>query len=211
MTTNDRASTAITDNPDGAVMAHLRSDDWVVQSCPHSMAVGLIKRQHYAKGAPNTGTYIHGLFRSNCWPLVADIMGAALWIPPTRTAAESVAGDDWQGVLCLSRLVIHPDVPTNGASFLLGRSMQMIDRDRWPYLLTYADTGQGHTGAIYKATNWTELGCGPASDTWTMPDGQQVGRKRGGRTLLAAELEAVGAVRQMSQKVKFVHVAGGAK
>lgn len=100
-------------------------------------------------------------------------------MPPTRRAAESVAGAGWQGVLCLSRLVILPDEPTNAATLLLGASMRLVAADtRWHTLLTYADTRQGHTGAIYRATNWHYLGLQPGSSSWVDPGtGRQVARK----------------------------------
>lgn len=173
----------------------------------HAEVVRLVERWHYSKSAPNTSTARHGLYRFG-QTVMAEPMGAALWIPPTRAAAESVAGDAWEGVLCLSRLVVAPDVPTNGASFLLGRSMRAIDRRRWPVLLTYADTALGHTGAIYRATNWTEIGSVPAGDTWIGPDGEQRGRKRGGRTLTADQMRTAGFCRRpAAPKIKFVHRA----
>ena len=187
----------------------IRSADWSIQSVPtHGETVRFIRTHHYARGAPNTSTYRHGMYRIEFPPLVGDLAGVALWIPPTRAAGESIAGAEWQGVLCLSRLAIAPGVATNAASFLLGRSMRLIDRDRWPWLLTYADTALGHTGAIYKATNWTCLGPVNAGDTWTAPDGSQRGRKRGGHTLLAADMLAAGYKRNAAlPKIKFVHKA----
>lgn len=171
----------------------------------HADAVRLIERWHYSRSAPNTSTARHGLYVMG-ETIMAEPQGVAMWIPPTRAAAESVAGDDWQGVLCLTRLVVSPDVPTNGVSFLLGRSMRAIDRDRWPWLLTYADMALGHTGAIYRATNWTEVGQVPAGDTWIDGDGRQRGRKRGGKTLLASEMRAAGFTRrEPAPKIKFVH------
>ncbi len=189
----------------------LRAAEWTVQGVPtHGEVIGFLRRHHYAKGGPNTSTYRHGLYeRGPSWPLLADVRGVALWIPPTRTAGESVAGEAWRGVLCLSRLACDPDVPTNGASFLMARSMAIIDRDRWPWLLTYADRARGHTGAIYRATNWTCLGDTNAGDVWITPEGQQVGRKRGGHTYITAEMESAGLVRQdQATKIKFVHHVG---
>ncbi len=192
--------------PAGTVV---RSSDWQVQSVPaHGEVIRFLRRHHYARGGPNTSTYRHGMYRADpaVIPLVGELVGVALWLPPTRPAAESVAGTEWQGVLCLSRLAIAPGIGTNGASFLMGRSMRLVDRQRWPWLLTYADTGHGHTGAIYRATNWTCVGEVAAGDTWTAPDGSQRGRKRGGHTLLAAELVGSGYVRNPGAgKVKFVH------
>lgn len=157
----------------------LRADEWEVAPVRfHPEAVAFLRSHHYAKGAANTSTYRHGLYRAEGL-MLGELMGVALWIPPTRAAAETVA-DDWRGVLCLSRLCVHPDAPKNAASYLLGRSMRLINRKAWHTLLTYADTGKGHTGAIYKATNWTSLGPVPAGDTWVDADGVQRGRKRGG-------------------------------
>ena len=58
------------------------------------------------------------------------LLGVAQWLPPTRVAAESVNKENWQRVLSLTRLAVHPLVPTNGASFLLGRSIRIIRNER---------------------------------------------------------------------------------
>jgi hypothetical protein len=102
-------------------------------------------------------------------------MGAAIW----QTA---VFGMRRYGCLPLqlARLVVVPDAPKNAASFLLRHSMNLIDRERWPVLLTYADTGEGHTGAIYEATGWRFDGLGGGL-TYRDPDtGRQMGSIGGG-------------------------------
>lgn len=169
----------------------LRRDDWEIGNVSIGVARELVKRFHYARGAPNTRTYLHGLFPAGeFWE--TSCMGAAWWIPPTKTAAEATYPDNWQGVLALSRVVIHPDAPHNAASFLVGASMRMIDRERWPCLVTYADEWQGHTGAIYKATNWEEQGKTAPEPTY-VKDGRMIARKAGGRTRTHAEMLAMGA------------------
>jgi len=181
----------------------LRATDWIVQTIPdHATAAAFVRRHHYAKGTPNTSTHRHGLYRHGV--LVGDLLGVALWLPPTKAAALSVS-EDWQGVLSLSRLAVHPSVETNGASFLLGRSMRLLDK-RWHTLVTYADTSHGHTGAIYKATNWECVGPVPAGDVWVTPEGVQVGRKRGRFNYTKAEMEARGyTLRPAAPKIKFVY------
>lgn len=177
--------------------------DWTIRAASHAEAVELVERCHYAQGAPNTGVYRHGLFRDD-WS--DKLMGVAIWLPPTKPAALSVAPEHWRGVLGLSRFVLDPSVPFNGASFLLGRSMRRIDRGRWPVLLTYADTSEGHIGTIYKATNWECLGPVPAGDVWVNQLGEQRGRKRGGRNYLASEMRALGFNRKpAAPKIKYVH------
>lgn len=181
---------------------HLHKSDWLVTACTQRDAVAFIESTHYAGGASNTSVARHALRH------VGDdrIYGVASWLPPTRRAAESVNRANPRGVLALSRLCVADGVPTNGASFLLGRSMKMIDRATWPTLLTYADTLYGHTGAIYRATNWTCLGEVPGSDAWINVNGERRGRKRGAVNLSTVEMAELGFTRLPKMpKIKFVH------
>jgi hypothetical protein len=100
---------------------------------------------------------------------------------------------NWKAVLVLSRLVIHPDMPQNAASFLIMQSVKLIRLDpRWEYLLTYADEWQKHSGAIYKATNWKSLGKTAPEATWVDTEGRMVARKAGPHTRTKAEMIALG-------------------
>lgn len=185
----------------------LRAAEWTVRPCGRSDVVPLLELHHYARGAANTCVASHGLYRVD-EGVLGQPYGGALWMPPTVRAAQAIAGEgeDWRGVLVLSRLVVAPDVPANGASFLLGASMRLLDRDRWPILATYADTRHGHTGAIYRATNWCCDGEVKAGDVWIGPDGEQRGRKRGRRNLSAAEMRAAGFERApAAPKLRFTH------
>lgn len=90
--------------------------------------------------------------------------------------------------------------------------MRMIDRDRWPVLLTFADTALGHTGAIYRATNWECDGPVSAGDVWVDSNGRRMGRKRGPRTFTAPEMVANGfRMLPSDPKIRFVHRAKGRK
>jgi hypothetical protein len=132
----------------------------------------MIIEHHYAHGAANTAVFRHGLYHRD-----RGMVGAALWMPPTKVAAQSVH-PHWRGVLCLSRLVVIPGEPTNAASYLMGRSMRIIRQDgRWHDLVTYADERQGHTGTIYQATNWTYLGSRQGDPIYLDQEGRQVARK----------------------------------
>lgn len=188
---------------------HLRAADWMVAGIGLDQARQLIEDYHYARGTANTATFRHGLFLREGWPL--DVLGAAVWIPPTRTAAEATLRQleiegDWRRVLSLSRLVVHPSVPTNGASFLIGRSISIIRQSRdWDILVTYADERQGHTGAIYKATNWRYVGESLA-DAWQL-NGRLVSRKAGPKTRTRSEMSELGAIELDSMpKRKFAQV-----
>jgi hypothetical protein len=185
-------------------VTHLRSGDWQVCNVrDHAECVGFMRRWHYSQGASKVAVARHGLYPAG---LFGELSGVALWLPPIVAAARKVGGDDWRGVLSLTRLAVLPGMPTNAASFLLGRSMKLIDRERWPILVTFADTRLGHTGAIYKATNWRCDGPVAAGATWMLPNGTQVGSKRGARNLTVDEMRAMGAERLGDlPKIRFVH------
>lgn len=171
--------------------SHLRASEYRVIPAPLAPARRLVANHHYAHGTPNTATFCHGLYRrDDYWTL----LGVAWWIPPTKAAAIATWDGDWRKVLALSRLVIAPGLPTNAASFLIGQSVRLIRADgRWECLLTYADEWQGHTGAIYRATNWEYLGRMAGDMTFRDPEtGRMVARKAGQRTRRHEEMIALG-------------------
>lgn len=169
----------------------LRSAEWTVRDVSISVARRLIESEHYARGASNTATFLHGLFREG------DIFdeqcrGVAWWIPPTKSAALATFPKNWKGVLALSRLAILPDVPRNACTFLLARSRKLIPAEVWPCLVTYADDWRGHTGAIYRADNWQYFGKTKPERTYVI-DGKMTSRKAGPHTRTHAEMTALGA------------------
>lgn len=180
----------------------LNRRDWEVRDASMMDGRRLVEANHYARGASNTRTYLHGLFPR--WADNAEPVGVAWWIPPTKSAAKNVAGEGWRGVLALSRLVCEPDVPRNGASFLIAKSISLIDRARWPVLLTYADDWQGHSGGIYRATGWREDGRTAPEPTYQI-EGRMVSRKAGPKTRTHADMLNLGAtmVGRFS-KIRFV-------
>lgn len=182
----------------------LRKEEWKVHDVPLSIAQDLTKKYHYSHGGSNTRTYSHGLFRIND----NECMGIAWWIPPTKSAALATYPGNWRGVLSLTRLVIVPGVPKNACSFLLSRSMKLIDRERWPCLVTYADESQNHTGSIYKATNWTYVGKTKPEAMYTL-NGRMIARKAGPKTRTKKQMLDMGAVLEgRFSKHKYVHIGG---
>lgn len=149
--------------------------DYLVREGTLTEAKALVEAFHYARGTANTCVAAHVLVGH----ATARAVGAALWMPPTRVAALSVS-EDWRNVLCLSRFVIAPGEPQNAAGILLAWSIRLLSA-RWHTLLTYADTRHGHTGTIYRATNWERLGIVGGHSTGSTP-GADRSRRRPRRT-----------------------------
>jgi hypothetical protein len=187
-------------------MTRLRAEEWEVRPIPSKgqpfqEARQFIAEHHYSGGCSNTAVYAHGLYRRNTHTL----LGVAMWLPPTRVAAESVNRDQWTRVLSLTRLAVHPDVPKNAATFLMARGIRLIRQEgRFVSLVTYADEFMNHTGAIYRAANWNYVGEMKPQPRWEDAQGRQVAKKAT-RTRTNSEMQALG-YRQVGafKKHKFV-------
>ena len=165
----------------------IKRADCQVRTIPLSDLRSLVEEHHYAKGGANTATFRHGLF----WR--GNLVGGAWWIPPTKAAALASYPERWEAVICLSRLVVSPEVPANAASLLLSASVKLIKQDaRWHYALTYADGWRGHKGRIYDACGWDYTGMTAPSSVYTDASGRMMGRKRGPKTFRHSEMIAAG-------------------
>jgi hypothetical protein len=84
-------------------------------------------------------------------------VAAFSWQPPPPGAAKSMCPEAPAGVLSLSRMVAVPHEQRALRHISKPLRVQMhklIDRTRWPVLVTYSDEGQGHTGHVYKCSGW---------------------------------------------------------
>lgn len=100
--------------------------------CPCSMAFGLCDKDNEVWGVVTYG------------------------VPCSSTLLKGICGpDEAHNVYELNRLWIHQDMPRNAASYLVGRSLKMLDKE---IVVSFADSSVGHVGYVYQATNF--LYCG---------------------------------------------------
>jgi hypothetical protein len=126
--------------------------DYDLQPISLSAVRCLCEQFHGYGSAGGIATYSWGVYEGN------SVVAAYAWQPPAPGAAAAVCPEAPQGVLALSRMVAVPrsDRQLNHVSRPLRRQMKrLIDRTRWPVLITYSDEGQGHAGHVYKCSGWT--------------------------------------------------------
>ena len=115
----------------------------------------LCEQYHGYGGAGGTATYAFGVIEDG------RVVAAYAWQPPPPGAAKAICPEAPHGVLALSRMVAVPrsERQLNHVSKPLRYQMRrLIDRTRWPVLVTYSDGGQGHTGHVYKCSGWEATG-----------------------------------------------------
>lgn len=167
-------------------MSQLKRSEWKVAPIGFDVSSRLVKTFHYAKGHSKQSVALHGLFMA-CDDYNALPFGVCWWMPPAAPSVARYASEDFKNVLCLSRMVITPDAPKNAASFLLSASIKMLP-EKYHTLITYADEWRGHTGAIYKATNWTYDGLTEKKAVYVDSSGVMTSTRKGDKTLNIAEM-----------------------
>jgi hypothetical protein len=111
----------------------------------------LCARFHGYESSGDVAVYAFAVFEHD------RAVAAYAWQPPPVGAARSACPEAPYGVLALSRMVAidRANRSLRHVSRPLRRQMRaLIDRTRWPVLITYSDEGQGHTGHTYKCSGW---------------------------------------------------------
>lgn len=123
----------------------------LIEACSLETVCELCARHHGYGGAGGVAVY--------SWAVVEDDkpVAAFSWQPPAPGAAASVCPEHPAGTLALSRMVAveKADRALKHISKPLRVQMRrLIDRTRWPVLVTFSDESQGHTGHVYKCSGW---------------------------------------------------------
>lgn len=117
-----------------------------VLAIPKRLAEGLIKF-HYLSRWPKLTQITFGLKRRK-------LIGVITYSLPVNELKSRFGENTWE----LSRLVLWDEIPKNGESFFIGASIRYIKR--WypsvKTLIAFADPKEGHSGIVYKASNWKE-------------------------------------------------------
>jgi hypothetical protein len=139
----------------------------------------LCSKHHGYKSSGGTATYAFGVVESGL------IVAAYAWQPPPPGAAKSVCSSAPYGVLALSRMVALPKDQRTLKHISKPLMMQMkslIDRGRWPVLITYSDEGLGHDGYVYQCSGW-EKTARNLSATYCDESGARTSSYQNGQTL----------------------------
>jgi hypothetical protein len=125
---------------------------FIIERCDHSIVERLCAAHHGYKSSGKVFTYAFAVYESG------NPVAAFSWKPPPPGAAKSVCPEYPQAVLALSRMVAVPKGERRLKHIskpLMAQMKRLIDRGRWPVLVTYSDEGQGHTGYVYQCSGWT--------------------------------------------------------
>lgn len=127
-------------------------EDYYVEQISYRDAMELVIANHYLHRKANC-SLAFGLFHRGS----LDCLGVIVYgSSPSISLLQSICGpDEAKNVYELTRLWVDDSVPKNGESFLIGRTLKMLDKE---IVVSFADSGFGHVGSVYQATNWIYTG-----------------------------------------------------
>lgn len=128
--------------------------NYTVRQVSRSEVKDFIEEHHYSHN-------INGLRVAHCFGLFdgETLVGAMLYGGLAMANAWKKYGDSDAEVLELRRLVLIDDTPRNSESFFIGHTLRWLKKNtQVKTIVSYADPNYGHSGVIYRATNFTHVG-----------------------------------------------------
>lgn len=118
-----------------------------------------LKKWHYSDYVNIQAKHTFCLFREGKFG-IPEMIGVCIYTRPAGpSAAQSYYPQNPDKVLELRRLCLIDDTPKNAESYFVGHTLRWLKKNTdWEFVLSYADEEQGHTGVIYRASNFKYLG-----------------------------------------------------
>lgn len=132
----------------------MNDGSWEVKPCERIDIRGFIEKWHYS-GSINgvLSTYCFGLYKNG------ELQGAMLFGKVGMANAWKRYAESQDQILELRRLCCVDDTPKNAESYFIGRCLRWIRQNsEVRFIISYADSNHGHSGIIYKATNFAFMG-----------------------------------------------------
>ena len=122
----------------------------------------MVVENHYLHRRAST-MFAYGLFDGE------EMIGCVIYgKPASNSLCVGVCGpDESNQVLELTRLWIADGTPKNTESFLIGRSLRLLPKEK-DIIVSYAEIDAGHIGIVYQATNWIYTGMSDRHVEWRL-------------------------------------------
>lgn len=126
--------------------------DWTVNRVSRQEITGFIEMWHYSHS-------INGCMTDYCYALFdgEEMLGAMFFGRMAMANQWRRFGGSADDVIELRRLCCTDGAPKNTESFFIGKALKLLSRE-WGgrVVVSYADREHGHSGTIYRASNFKE-------------------------------------------------------
>ena len=125
-----------------------------VELCERNEIRDFIEEWHYSKN-------INGLISDYCFKLLdgEEIIGGMIYGRIAMAGVWKKYADNENGLTELRRLCCIDDTPKNTESYFIGHTLRWLRKNtNLKRVVSYADTTYNHSGIIYKASNFKNIG-----------------------------------------------------
>lgn len=136
-------------------MGKVTLKDYVVELATIQTVSKFIEQWHYSGSVLGiNNTYSFRLMRPS-----GEMVGAMVYGKLSMAGAYKKYGDKEIEVIELRRLCCIDDTPKNTESYFIGATLRWLKKNTIiKTVVSYADPFHGHSGIIYRASNFTHLG-----------------------------------------------------
>ena len=137
-------------------------EEYYIDKLDYKAAMNIVIEKHYLhRAAPCS--FAFGLFREGVF--FPELVGVVVYGTPSSSALrKGICGEEYENdVIELTRLWIDDTVPKNGESFLIGNTLNLVDKD---IIVSYSEIEEGHIGTVYQATNFLYTGLSAKRTNW---------------------------------------------
>lgn len=134
-------------------------ESYRVEPITFASSFPILRKFHYDPYVFVQCKYAFGLFAPGKFG-IQQLVGVCVYtLPAGPTAGKSYCPEAPEKVLELRRLACIDDTPKNAESFFVSKTLKWLKKNTdYKIVISYADPEQGHTGVIYKASNFTLVG-----------------------------------------------------
>ena len=128
-------------------------EGWYVEKVCRKSVSDFIEKWHYSKS-------INGCIADHCFSLYSpdgEMKGAMFFGRMAMANQFKRFADSEDKVIELRRLCCVDETPKNAESFFIARALKILKRYFKGVVVSYADKEHGHSGIIYKASNFKQL------------------------------------------------------
>ena len=132
----------------------MRVKEFEVETCSRNDIKDFIETNHYSGN-------INGCISTYCFRLLYEdtLIGAAFFGKLAMANQWKRFGESIDDVIELRRLVCIDETPKNTESYFIGKMLKWLKQNtNHKIVVSYADAEFGHSGVIYKASNFKYLG-----------------------------------------------------
>ena len=148
--------------------------DFTVEEIPRKFVAKFTEKHHYSHNVNGVQSLYHfGLYREGNFGL-PTMIGAMMYAHPSMPATAAKYNPiNSDKCLELRRLVCIDDTPKNTESYFIGKTLRWLKQyTDMEVIVSFADQHYGHSGIIYKATNFEYYG-ETAKGSILMVDGKE--------------------------------------